>query len=66
MVDFLSLFCLELQILINQINDLTRKGSQFILEEEQQNASDEIKRRLQKPQKVTIQHLPDNKGKFHL
>ena len=33
------------------------------MEEEQQNAFDEIKIKLQKP---PILHLPDNKGRFHL
>ena len=45
------------------IYDLSRKGRQFIWGEEQQNAFDEIKKRLQKP---PILHLPDNKGRFHL
>ena len=57
------MFCLELQNLLKPIYDLTRKGRQFIWEEEQQNAFDDIKRRLQKP---PILHLSDNKGKFHL
>ena len=63
MVHFLSFFCLELQKLLNPIYDLTRKGRKFIWEEEQQNAFDEIKRRLQK---TPILHLPDNKCRFHL
>ena len=63
MVIFLSLFCPELQKLLKQIYYLTRKDSQFICEEEQQNAFDEIKRRLQKP---PVLHLLDNKGRFHL
>ena len=49
MVIFLSLFCLELQKLLKSIYNLTRKGRQFIWEEEQQNGFDEMKRRLQKP-----------------
>ena len=46
MVNFLSLFCPELQNLLKPIYDLTRKGGQFIWEEEQENAFVEIKRRL--------------------
>ena len=49
MVNFLSMFCLELQRLHKPIYDLTRKGRQFILGEEQQEAFEDIKRRL-KPQ----------------
>ena len=62
MVNFLNLFCPILQMLLKPIYDLTRKGRQFIWEEEQQNAFDKIKR-LQKPQ---ILHLPNCKGRFHL
>ena len=40
MVNFLSLFCQELQKLLKPIYDLTRKGRQFILVEEQQQAFD--------------------------
>ena len=57
------MFCLELQRLLKSIYLLTRKGRQLILGEEQQNAFDKIKRRLQK---TTILHLPKNKGRFHL
>ena len=35
MVNFLSMFCLELQKLLKPIYDLTRKGRQFIWEREQ-------------------------------
>ena len=48
MVNFVSIFCPELQKLLKPIYDLTRKGRQFIWEEEQQVAFDEIKSRLQK------------------
>ena len=41
MVNFLSLFCLELQILLKPIYDLTRKGRQLIWREEQQIAFEE-------------------------
>ena len=63
MVNFLSIFCPDLQKLLKPIYDLTRKGRSFIWEHEQQVAFEEIKRRLQKP---PILHLPDNKGRFHL
>ena len=63
MVNFLSLFCLELQKLLKPIYDLTRKGRQFILGEEEQLAFEEIKSRLIKP---PVLHLADSKGRFHL
>ena len=43
MVNFLSMFCPELQKLLKPIYDLARKGSQFVWGEEQQNAFEEIK-----------------------
>ena len=46
MVNFVSIFCPELQKLLKPIYNLTRKGRQFIWEEEQQKAFDEIKHRL--------------------
>ena len=49
MVNFLSIFCPELQKLLKPIYDLTRKGRQFIWGEEQQVAFEEIKHRLLKP-----------------
>ena len=63
MVNVLSLFCLELQTLLKPIYVLTRKGRQFIWEEEQQIVFNEIKHRLAKP---SVLHLPENKGRFHL
>ena len=45
------------------IYDLTRKGKQFLWEEEQQKAFDEIKCRLQRP---PVLHLPDRHGQFQL
>ena len=43
MVNFLSLFCPELQKLLKPIYDLTRKGRPFIWGKEQQESFDEIK-----------------------
>ena len=45
------------------IYDLTRKGKQFLWEEEQQKAFDEIKCRLQRP---PVLHLPNRNGQFQL
>ena len=42
MVNFLSMFCLELQKLLRKIYDLTRKGISFIWGEEQQESFEEI------------------------
>ena len=63
MVNFVSIFCPELQKLLKPIYDLTRKGRQFIWGEEQQKAFDEIKHRLQRP---PVLHLPDRHGRFQL
>ena len=54
MVNFVSIFCPELQGLLKSIYDLTRKGREFIWEEEQQKAFDEIKSRLQRPPSSTF------------
>ena len=63
MLNFLSIFCPELQKLLKPIYNLTRKGRQFIWGEEQQLAFEEIKCRfIQLP----VLNLPDNKGRFHL
>ena len=63
MVNFVSLFCPELQKHLKPIYDLTRKGRQFLWEKEQQQAFDEIKCRLQKP---PVLHLPSRHGYFQL
>ena len=63
MVIFLHLFCLDSQKLLKPVYDLTWKGRLFSWGEEQQNAFDEIKRRLQNS---PILYLPDNKSKFCL
>ena len=53
----------DIFMIIYDIYDLTRKGRQFIWEEQQQSAFDELKSRLVK---LPLLHLPDNKGIFHL
>ena len=63
MVNFVSMFCTELQKLLKPIYDLARIGRQFILGQEQQTAFDEIEKRSQKP---PVLHLPDKKGRFQL
>ena len=63
MVNFVSIFCQELQKLLKPIYDLTRKGKQFVWGKEQQNAFDEIKQRLQKP---PVLHMLDKVGRFQL
>ena len=63
MVNFVSIFCPELQRLLKPIYDLIRKGRQFIWGEEQQKAFDEIKQRLQRP---PVLHLPNRHGWFQL
>ena len=49
MVNFVSIFCPDLQKLLKPIYDLTRKGRQFVWGKEQQGAFEEINHRLQKP-----------------
>ena len=62
-VNFLSIFCQDLQKLLKPIYDLSRKDRPFKWEQEQQTAFNEIKSRFQKP---PVLHLPDEKGRFHL
>ena len=45
-VNFLSMFCPELQKLLQPIYDLTRKGRPFICRKEQQDSFEKIKCRL--------------------
>ena len=63
MVNFLSMFCPELQKLLKHIYDLTRKGRPFIWGKEQQDSFEEIKSRLIKPPVI---HMPNKTGRFHL
>ena len=62
MVNFVSIFCLELQKLLKPIYDLTRKDRHFVWGDEQATFN-EIKGRLQKP---LVLHLPDKKERFQL
>ena len=63
MVNYLSMFCPELQKLLKPIYDLTRKGRPFNWEKEQQDSFEEIKCRLMKP---LVLHMPNKTGRFHL
>ena len=63
MVNFLSMFCPELQKLLNPIYDLARKGRPFNWGREQQDSFEEIKCRLIKP---PVLHMPNKTGRFHL
>ena len=63
MVNFLSMFCPEIQLLIKPIYDLTRKGRPFVWGKEQQDDFKEIKCRLIKP---LVLHMPNTTGRFHL
>ena len=63
MVNFLSIFCPELQKLLNPIYNLTRKAGQFIWEAEQQITFEEITCRLLRP---PVLHIPNTTGIFHL
>ena len=53
MVNFISIFCPELQRLLKPIYDLTRKGRQFIWGREQQEAFEEIKMKVTKTSSIT-------------
>ena len=62
-VNFLRMFCPELQNLLKPIYDLTRKGRPFYWEKEKQDSFIEIKCRLIKP---PVLHMPNKTGKFQL
>ena len=63
MVNFLSMFCPELQKLLKPIYDLTRRGRQFVWGKEQQEAYEEIKQRIIK---AHVLHMPNHERRFHL
>ena len=62
-MNFLSMFCPELQKLLKPIYDLTRKGRPFHWGKEQQDSFIEIKCRLERP---PVLHMPNKSGRFHL
>ena len=57
-VNFVSIFCPELQKLLKHMYELTKKGRQFVWGEEQQEAFEEIKSRLLKP---PVLSMPDRR-----
>ena len=63
MVNFLSMFCPELQKLLKPISDLTRKGRQFVWGKEQLDSLEEIKHRLVKP---PVLHMLNTTGRLPL
>ena len=62
-VNYLSIFCRNLQKLLKPIYDLTKKGRPFIWQEEQQQAFDAIKEKMINP---PILYLPKPGGRFIL
>ena len=62
-VNYLPLFCPDLQKLLKPIVELTRKGRSFIWGEAQEKAFREVKLRLEKP---PVLHLPKAEGRFIL
>ena len=62
-VNYLSLFCPNLQTLLKPIFELTRKGRAFVWGQEQEKALKEVKSRLISP---PVLHLPKVEGRFIL
>ena len=62
-VNYLSLFCPDLQTLLKPIVELTRKGRPFVWGQEQERAFKEVKLRLINP---PVLHLPKAEGRFIL
>ena len=62
-VNYLSLFCPDLQTLFKPIVELTRKGRPFIWGDAQEKAFREVKLRLTNP---PVLHLPKAEGRFIL
>ena len=60
-VNFVSIFCFELQKLLKPIYELTKKSRPFVWGDDQQKALDEIKSRLLKP---PVLSMPDKRGRF--
>ena len=63
MINFLSMFCPEIQKLLKPIYNLTRKGRPYIRAKVQQDSFGEIKCRLIKH---PVLHMPNTTGRFHL
>ena len=63
MVNYLSLFCPDLQTLLKPIVELTRKGRPFVWGDAQEKAFREVKLRLTNP---PVLHLPKAEGRFTL
>ena len=59
-VNFVSIFCLELQKLLKLIYELTKKGRPFVWGGEQQKVFGEIKNRLLK---LPVLSMPDRRGR---
>ena len=62
-VNYLSLFCPDLQTLLKPIVELTRKGRPFVWGQEQERAFKEVKLRLTNQ---PVLHLPKGEGRFIL
>ena len=62
-VNYLSLFCPDLQKLLKPIVEFTRKGRPFMWGEAQEKAFNEVKLRLKNP---PVLHLPRAEGRFIL
>ena len=62
-VNYLSLFCPDLQTLLKPIVELTRKGRPSVWGQEQEKAFKEVKLRLTNP---PVLHLPKAEGRFIL
>ena len=62
-VNYLSLFCPDLQTLLKPIVQLTRKGRPFVWGQEQEKAFKVVKLRLTNP---PVLHLPKAEGRFIL
>ena len=62
-VNYLSLFCPDLQTLLKPIVELTRKGRPFVWGQVQEKAFKEVKSRLTNP---PVLHLPKAEGRFIL
>ena len=63
MVNFVSMFCPELQHLLKPIYDLTKKGRPFLWGKEQWDAFEEIKSRMQN---LPFLSILNRKGRFIL